>query len=104
MSDMDVVPLSEGLPDLPRVGIGVDVHPFAIDGRTLAMACLQWDGEVLCQSRRLEHYHAALDKLVPHTYWCGCTRREIADSSLGLASDGAHIYPGTCRHGTSVRR
>ena len=30
-------------------------------------------------------------------YWCNCSRREIADSSLGLASDGAPIYPGTCR-------
>src|SRR3954468_9689000 len=45
MSERDVVPLSEGLPDLPRVGVGVDVHPFATDGRTLALACLQWDGE-----------------------------------------------------------
>ena len=46
MSDPHVVPLSEGLPDLPRVGVGVDVHPFATDGRTLALACLQWDGEI----------------------------------------------------------
>ena len=46
MSERDVVPLTEGLPHLPRVGIGVDVHPFATDGRTLALACLEWDGEV----------------------------------------------------------
>ena len=45
MSERDVVPLSDGLPDLPRVGIGVDVHPFATDGRTLALACLLWEGE-----------------------------------------------------------
>src|SRR5436305_2539834 len=45
MSDQDVVPLSQGLPDLPRVGVGVDVHPFADDGRTLALACVHWDGE-----------------------------------------------------------
>jgi 2-C-methyl-D-erythritol 2,4-cyclodiphosphate synthase len=45
VSDFDVVPLSEGLPDLPRVGVGVDVHPFATDGRTLALAGLTWDGE-----------------------------------------------------------
>jgi 2-C-methyl-D-erythritol 2,4-cyclodiphosphate synthase len=45
MSDVDVVPLSEGLPDLPRVGVGVDVHPFAPDGRVLALACLRWEGE-----------------------------------------------------------
>jgi glutamyl-Q tRNA(Asp) synthetase len=37
-------------------------------------------------------------------YWCGCTRREIADSSLGLAADGAHIYPGTCRAGSARKR
>src|SRR6476646_10427279 len=45
MSEPDVIPLSDGLPDLPRVGIGADVHPFADDGRTLALACLLWDGE-----------------------------------------------------------
>jgi 2-C-methyl-D-erythritol 2,4-cyclodiphosphate synthase len=45
VSDRDVVPLSEGLPRLPHVGVGVDVHPFATDGRILALACLTWDGE-----------------------------------------------------------
>lgn len=45
VSDRDVVPLSEGLRSLPRVGVGVDVHPFAADGRVLALACLQWPGE-----------------------------------------------------------
>jgi 2-C-methyl-D-erythritol 2,4-cyclodiphosphate synthase len=44
-SDVDVVPLSEGLPDVPRVGVGVDVHPFAGDGRDLALACLRWPDE-----------------------------------------------------------
>jgi 2-C-methyl-D-erythritol 2,4-cyclodiphosphate synthase len=29
-----------------RVGIGIDVHPFATDGRVLSLACLQWEGEV----------------------------------------------------------
>ena len=72
--------------------------------RALDRLGLHWDGEVLYQSRRLEHYRAALDKLAPHTYWCGCTRREIADSSLGLAADGAHIYPGTCRAGAPRQR
>jgi len=32
--------------DAPRVGVGVDVHPFADDGRPLWLACLPWDGEV----------------------------------------------------------
>ncbi len=85
-------------------------RPRCAPGAADAILCaldrlgLHWDGEVLYQSRRLEHYRAALDKLAPHTYWCGCTRREIADSSLGLARDGAHIYPGTCRAGTARKR
>ena len=80
--------------------------PGAADAilRALERLGLWWDGEVLFQSRRLERYREALAKLQPHTYWCGCTRREIADSSLGLAVDGAHIYPGTCRAGTPRAR
>ena len=34
--------------------------------RTLDRLGLQWDGEVLCQSRRLEHYRAALDMAKVH--------------------------------------
>lgn len=30
---------------LPRVGVGMDAHPFADDGRGLALACLTWPGE-----------------------------------------------------------
>ena len=30
---------------LPRVGIGVDVHPFATDGRVLALGCVTWPGQ-----------------------------------------------------------
>src|SRR5512135_257005 len=44
-ADDGVVRLSEGLRDLPRIGIGVDVHPFA-DGRELWLAGLHWPGEV----------------------------------------------------------
>ena len=45
MSEPDVVPLSEGLPRLPRVGVGVDVHPFGDANRVLALACLEWEGQ-----------------------------------------------------------
>lgn len=77
------------------------VQPGAADEilRALDSLGLAWDGEVLYQSRRAALYREALEKLRAHTYWCGCSRREIADSSLGLAVDGARIYPGTCRGG-----
>ena len=60
---------------------------------------MQWDGEVVWQSRRKHLYEAAAVRIAGHTYPCGCNRREIADSRLGFAPDGAAIYPGTCRHG-----
>jgi glutamyl-Q tRNA(Asp) synthetase len=57
------------------------------------------DGEVVWQSRRKPLYEAAFQRLGGHVYACGCTRKEIADSRVGLASDGAAVYPGTCRRG-----
>lgn len=86
--------------DRPRV------QPGAADEilRTLEALGLRWDGEVLRQSRREALYRDALERLRAHTYWCGCSRREIADSSLGLAVDGARIYPGTCRAGLAADR
>src|SRR5712671_4703967 len=66
--------------------------------RTLERFGLYWDEPVLFQSARTELYRFALEALRDHTYWCGCTRREIADSA-GMAADGPKIYPGTCRAG-----
>jgi 2-C-methyl-D-erythritol 2,4-cyclodiphosphate synthase len=40
-----VVPIFQGSSDLPRVGVGVDVHPFADDDRELWLACVHWDEE-----------------------------------------------------------
>jgi glutamyl-Q tRNA(Asp) synthetase len=81
--------------DAPRT------QPGAADEilRSLDRLGLTWDGPLVYQSRRSAPYRQALEKLQNETYWCGCTRREIADSSLGLAADGAQIYPGTCRNG-----
>jgi glutamyl-Q tRNA(Asp) synthetase len=76
-------------------------QPGAADSilRALERLGLTWDGPVLYQSLRRGRYEAALQKLHASTYWCGCTRREIADSAVGAAADGAQIYPGTCRGG-----
>lgn len=66
---------------------------------TLAALDMRSDGPVLVQSQRRSRYAAARERLGPAVYPCGCSRKEIADSRLGLASDGAAIYPGTCRTG-----
>ena len=60
---------------------------------------MHWDGDVIWQSRRKDIYAAAAQRIADYTYPCGCNRREIADSRLGIAPDGSAIYPGTCRHG-----
>jgi glutamyl-Q tRNA(Asp) synthetase len=70
----------------------------------LAWLGMQSDREVVWQSRRKPLYQAAYDSLAGHVYGCGCNRREIADSRLGFAPDGAAIYPGTCRHGLAPGR
>lgn len=81
--------------DAPRTQPGAAAHIL----ETLQALGLRWDGEVTYQSRRTALYDHALRALERDTYWCGCSRREVADSSLGLAADGAQIYPGTCRAG-----
>jgi glutamyl-Q tRNA(Asp) synthetase len=71
---------------------------------TLQVLGLAWDGDVVYQSSRHARYRDVLRQLDGQSYWCACTRREIADSSLGLAADGAQIYPGTCRAGIAGGR
>jgi glutamyl-Q tRNA(Asp) synthetase len=85
--------------DRPRVQRG------AADAilRALERLGLYWDGEVVFQSRRAARYERALARLA-NTYLCGCTRREIADSAVSLAADGAQVYPGTCRVGLPAGR
>ena len=71
----------------------------------LAAHGLEWDGEVLWQSWRLDAYQEVLDHLREKgfVYPCACSRKEIADSSL-RAPDGSYRYPGTCRQGLPANR
>jgi glutamyl-Q tRNA(Asp) synthetase len=77
----------------------------------LAWLGLDWDGEMLFQSRRLPLYAEALERLEAKglVYPCFCTRSAIAAEIAASASaphpgsgsgtggpDGA-LYPGTCR-------
>ncbi|MCX7175970.1 MAG: glutamyl-Q tRNA(Asp) synthetase [Proteobacteria bacterium] len=82
-------------------------QPGAADGILHALTAFgfEWDGAVVVQSRRDAAYQAAFEKLRAsgRVFPCACTRREMDDTqllqSLPLASDGARIYPGTCRSG-----
>ncbi len=71
--------------------------------RLLEASGFEWDGEVLYQSRRKQHYQAALDRLIEsrRVYPCGCSRSEIADSSIS-GIEGP-VYAGTCRSGLHGR-
>ncbi len=73
--------------DTPRV------MPGAADDilRTLEAYGLEWDGEVVYQSRRHDLYHDTLNRLAgnEHLYYCRCSRRDIK------ASGG--IYANSCR-------
>jgi glutamyl-Q tRNA(Asp) synthetase len=81
--------------DRPREQPGADSAIL----RQLEACGLHWDGEVVYQSRRLGHYREALERLAQSgaTYWCACSRKEIADSTL--TPDRASVYAGTCRGG-----
>ena len=84
--------------DRPRVVPGVADDML----RTLELLGFQWDGEVVYQSRRLEAYQAALDRLVDQkiAYKCGCSRAEIARiASAPHDLEGGLVYPGLCRGG-----
>ena len=85
--------------DAPRVvpgsteGMRVDLEWLGLD----------WDGEPVLQSKRLDDYERALKTLsnAGHLYPCSCTRRDLA--SIARAPHGPEElgarYPGTCRGG-----
>jgi glutamyl-Q tRNA(Asp) synthetase len=64
---------------------------------TLELLGMTWDGPVTYQSRRTRLYDEALAQLRQqgHLYDCGCTRKDIANSTT---------YPGTCRKGLPAGR
>ncbi len=62
------------------------------------------DDDILWQSKRKWRYEQAFARLSARVYPCGCSRKEIADSRVSIAADGAAIYPGTCRHGLAPER
>lgn len=62
---------------------------------------LDWDGEPVYQSARLDRYAEALDALRECRpgliYPCFCSRADIRAASAPNEGDGYVVYPGTCR-------
>jgi glutamyl-Q tRNA(Asp) synthetase len=61
--------------------------------RSLESLGLEWDGEVLYQSDRIDSYLAIARDLVAdgRAFYCMCSRQDIRDATGGTR------YPGTCR-------
>ena len=71
---------------------------------TLSALGMQSDEPIIWQSQRKSRYEAAFLELENKVYPCACSRKEITDSRVSLSSDGAAIYPGTCRTGLAEGR
>lgn len=71
------------------------VEEFLLD---LTWLGLEWDGEPVFQSHRLDSFAKAGERLkaMGLIYPCTCTRAEIAAAATAYGPDGP-IYPGTCR-------
>lgn len=84
---------------------GTRSRPEHVDGivEDLRWLGLEWQGDIVFQSRRLPLYEEALGRLRESglAYPCFCTRAEIAAeiAASGSAPHGGDgpVYPGTCR-------
>lgn len=93
--------------DLDRERSSVAFERAQLDD--LAAIGIDWDGDVVRQSERLDHYERAIERLRSRdlVYECYCTRREIR-AEIEAAPNAPHLlpgsYPGTCRALDGSRR
>ena len=61
---------------------------------------LDWDGDIMTQSQRMDAYADALGRLeaMGLLYRCICTRADIASAVSAPQGPMGAIYPGTCRY------
>lgn len=73
--------------------------------RDLEWLGLDWDGEVMYQSERLDAYQVAMDELSKQqlVYPCYCSRKEIQQASSAPHGEPA-VYSGVCRHLNELQR
>lgn len=80
---------------------GTRSRPEHVDGiiEDLRWLGIDWDGDIIFQSRRLDHYNAALGRLkaMDLAYPCFCARADIAASATAPHDSEGPVYPGTCR-------
>lgn len=69
----------------------------------LAAIGLDWEPDVVVQSKRIALYEEAISFLGDRVYPCFCTRREIA-AAASAPHDTMRAYPGTCATLSSAQR
>ena len=67
----------------------------------LAWLGLNWQEPVLRQSARDRAYAQALEKLLPWTYYCTCTRKDM-EGAANAPHGAGPIYPGICRNRQAI--
>lgn len=77
-------------------------RPEYVDGivEDMCWLGLEWDGDILFQSRRLTAYADALERLhaMGLVYRCECTRADIAGAASAPHGPSGIVYPGMCRN------
>ena len=88
--------------DTPRVVAGSADEIL----RALERYGLEWDGEVVYQSKRIALYDRALELLRERgfVYACGCTRAELQRAASAPLPGSESVYPGICRDGLAPGR
>ncbi|KFI53109.1 tRNA glutamyl-Q(34) synthetase GluQRS [Bifidobacterium biavatii] len=83
--------------DIDRPRVRPDADRWIMDD--LHWLGLDWTGEPVYQSQRLDRYEEALRVLrdADLVYPCFCSRADIRAASAPQEGDGFVVYPGTCR-------
>lgn len=83
--------------DIDRPRVLPDADRWIMDD--LAWLGMDWDGDPVYQSDRLDRYEEALAALreAGVIYPCFCSRADIRAASAPNEGDGFVLYPGTCR-------